>query len=295
MKTSIFLLSCLFALHVHAQDQKLPLWSSTIPDGPGPTGGIHIGKNNSLTNIAQPYLIVHRPAHPNGTAILVISGGGYAHEEEGKESGPAADWLASLGVTAFELIYRLPGEGWGSVNVPFEDGQRAMRLIRSMAQTYHFDSHRVGVMGFSAGGHLAGMLATQSDTAWYTPVDQIDTHSARPAFAVLLYPVITMLPPYNHTHAYKELAPGGDMDRYSVQLHVTSRTPPAFLAQAQDDPISPVENSHLMYDALQLAHIPSELKIFPTGGHGWGMGKPGTPTMEWPHLFEKWAAQMKLW
>lgn len=257
-----------------------------MPDGPGPTGA------------TRPYLIVHRPAHPNGMAVLVISGGGYAHIEEDKESGPAAGWLAAQGITAFELIYRLPGKGWGSVNVPFEDGQRAMRLIRSMADSLHIDKRRVGVMGFSAGGHLAGTLATQFDTAWYPPADRIDKIPSRPDFAVLLYPVISMLAPYNHTHSYKELVGKRDTAKkqmlYSVELHVTQRTPPTFLAQAKDDSVSPVQNSEMMYAALQREHISSVLHLFSKGGHGWGMGKAGTPTMLWPKMCKAWLAALTL-
>ncbi|MBB6112134.1 Acetyl esterase/lipase [Mucilaginibacter lappiensis] len=281
------------------QLEEIPLWRGTPPDGPGPQGAENISAKGSYTNISAPKLIVHRPDHPNGIAVLVISGGGYAHIEAGKESTPAANWLQSEGITAFELIYRLPGEGWTNANVPFEDGQRAMRIIRSLSKKYGYDTHRIGIMGFSAGGHLAGMTATTFDEQFYPPVDDIDRISARPDFAALLYPVITMLPPYDHTHSEKEIIgkrPDKEAQkRYSVQLHVLEHTPPAFLAQAEDDPISNVENSRLMYAALQNHQIPAEIHLFPTGGHGWGMGAPGSPEQEWPKYFKAWLKKMNIY
>lgn len=275
-----------------AQTEEIPLWRGAPPDGPGPQGSENVSEKGSYTNISAPRLIVHRPDHPNGIAVLVISGGGYAHIEVGKESSPAANWLQSEGITAFELIYRLPGEGWTNANVPFQDGQRAMRIIRSLSKKYGYDPHRIGIMGFSAGGHLAGMTETTFDQQFYTPVDKTDLLSARPDFAALLYPVITMLPPYDHTHSEKEIV-GKHPDReaqkrYSVQLHVTRKTPPTFLAQAEDDPISNVQNSRLMYSALQDQQVPAEIHLFPTGGHGWGMGAPGSPEQEWPKYFKAW-------
>lgn len=278
----------------------IPLWpNNTAPDGPGPSGREKVSDKGSYTNISEARLVVHQPKHPNGTAILVISGGGYAHIELGKESSPAADWLASQGITAFELVYRLPAEGWGSTLVPLEDGQRAMRVIRSLSEKLGLNPNRIGVLGFSAGGHLAGMTATLPDVQLYKPIDRIDRLSARPDFAALIYPVITMLPPYNTTHAEKELlgkSPGrADEKAYSVQLNVNENTPPTFLAQAADDPISNVENSKLMYAALQKYNISSELRIFPSGGHGWGLGSPDSPVHMWPELFSAWAIKNGFW
>lgn len=287
--------------HSYAQSriEEIPLWDRAIPDGPGPGGAERVSKKGSYTNISQPRLIVHRPKHPNGTAMLVISGGGYAHIELGKESTPAADWLQSHGITAFELVYRLPAEGWANTNVPLQDGQRAMRLIRSLAERFGLDPHRIGIMGFSAGGHLAGMTATAPDLQLYSPTDHIDRLSARPDFVAMIYPVVTMLPPFDTTHAEKELigkhATRSAQKAYSVQLQVNGQTPPTFLAQAMDDPISNVENSRLMYAALQKNNIPSEIQLFPSGGHGWGMGSPDSPVSAWPELFKTWAKKNGFW
>ncbi|MDN5288127.1 MAG: paeX [Mucilaginibacter sp.] len=291
------------ATSVNAQNinrvEEIPLWHGVPPDGPGPQGPESVSTKGSYTNISKPRLIVHRPEHPNGTAMLVISGGGYAHIELGKESTPAANWLQSHGITAFELVYRLPAEGWASADVPFQDGQRAMRLVRSLARKFGFDENKIGIMGFSAGGHLAGMIETEPDRQLYSPEDQVDRLSARPDFAALLYPVITMLPPFDHTHAEKEIL-GKHPDRvqqkaYSVQLHVNGQTPPTFLAQALDDPISNVENSRLMYAALQKYNVQAELHIFDSGGHGWGMGDPDSPVHVWPELFKTWAKANGFW
>jgi len=289
--------------HIYAQANNhtntIMLWGNTPPNGPGPGGAERVSDKGSYTNIAAPYLIVHKPLHANGTAILVISGGGYAHEELGNESTPAANWLQSEGVTAFELVYRLPAEGWASRDVPFQDGQRAVRLIRSMANKLGYDAEKIGVMGFSAGGHLAGILETEPDLRFYEPTDRVDRLPARVNFAALLYPVITMLPPYDHTHSEKEILGNhpqiDDQKAYSIQLLVNGQTPPTFLAQAIDDPISNIENTRLMESALRANNIPTERKTFPSGGHGWGMGKPGSPEEVWPSLFKKWAIRNGFW
>ncbi len=275
------------------REEIIPLWNRRLPDGPGPGGEEVVNDKGSIKNISEPRLIVHLPAHPNGTAILVISGGGYAYLNEGKESGPAANWLQSQGVVAFELIYRLPAEHWATSDVPFEDGQRAMRIIRGSALRFGYSEHKVGIMGFSAGGHLAAMIETAPNKLFYKTIDDIDRLDARPDFAVLLYPVITMLPPYNKTRSEKELL-GQYMDEslekiYSPELHVDENTPPTFLAQSLDDPISPAENSKMMFATLQKYHVKSELHLFPIGGHGWGTGRVNSPAHKWLRLFKNWA------
>jgi len=279
--------------------EQIDLWSGTMPDKAGFRGPEIISDKGSVTHISVPRLIVHHPKNPNGTAVLVISGGGYAHIELGKESNPTANWLQSQGVTAFELIYRLPREGWSTANVPFDDAQRAMRLIRGMAGKYGIDPHKIGVLGFSAGGHLAGITATLFNKRFYEPVDAIDSLSARPDFAGLIYPVISMLPPNNKTHSLKNilgLHPTIPQEiAFSAEQKVTADTPPTFLAQAQDDPVSPVQNSYLMEAALKKADVPVEMHIFQSGGHGWGLGKTGSKVSEWPQLFKRWAQHNGFW
>ncbi|OMS45938.1 hypothetical protein AQ742_30690 [Burkholderia pseudomallei] len=181
-------------------DETIPLWPGPAPD-PAPTGagdGERIGRRGSVSRVARPRLNVYRPAHGNGGAALVIAGGGYDHIELGNESAPMCAWLTSLGVMAFELVYRLPEQGWSRL-APLQDGQRAMRLIRARAKRDGVDPARIAIMGFSAGGHLAGMTAVEPDARRYASVDDADRESARPDLAALLYPVLTLMPPFDRT------------------------------------------------------------------------------------------------
>lgn len=299
MKKLFLLTVALFLVNTHAIAQtyavhslpEIPLWPDKMPDASG-SRGPEVNNQGSLTHISTPRLIVHRPETPKGVAVLIISGGGYAHIETGKESGPAAEWLVSKGITAFELIYRLPQKGWKTPYVPFEDGQRALRMIRSHAAEYAVDPHKIGILGFSAGGHLAGMMASVPDKVFYKPVDAVDGISAKPDFAGLIYPVISMLPPNDTTHSQKSILgkhPSmAEESEFSVEKQVKAGMPPVFLAQASDDPIASIDNSLLMFSALRKSGIPAELHIFQQGGHGWGMGKPGTETSSWPDLFQDW-------
>jgi acetyl esterase/lipase len=237
----------------------------------------------------RPRIDIYRPANPNGTAMLVIAGGGYAHIAIDKEAIPAARWLAAGGVTAAVLHYRLPGEG-APVVAPFQDAQRAMRRLRADAATLGIDPGRIGVLGFSAGGHLAGITATRFGDAFYAAADDIDRQSSRPDFAALIYPVISLQPPLDTTQASRRLYAQADAaTAYSVQLHVAAGTPPVFLAHAVDDPVASVNHSRLMADALLREHVPFEQHLFERGGHGWGLGVPGAPVSAWPQLFATWA------
>lgn len=279
--------------------EQILLWPHIMPDTSGSRGAEIISRQGSVSNVSNPRLIVHQPKNPNGTAILVISGGGYAHIELGKESTPVANWLQSEGVTAFELIYRLPQESWKTTQVPFEDAQRAMRIIRSLAKTYSIDPNKIGILGFSAGGHLAGFTAAEYDKKLYSTTDKIDSQSARPNFTGLIYPVISMLPPNNKTHSLKSILGNSpstaDETAYSLEKLIHAGMPPTFLAQAVDDPISPVDNSYLMNSALIKANIPVAMHIFQTGGHGWGLGKKGSPVAAWPSLFKDWVKYSGFW
>lgn len=268
----------------------IALWPGAPPGGAA-GGPQQASGKGSITQVAQPYLIAHLPAQPNGMAMLVISGGGYAHIEAGKESAPAAAWLQAQGIAAFELVYRLPAEG-GGAQAPFQDAQRAMRLLRSSAAQWKINPARIGVLGFSAGAHLAGMTAVRPDAPLATAIDKVDAVSARPDFAVLLYPVLTMQAPFDTTHAKKILLGAAPSqvarDALSVELLVDDRTPPVFLAQALDDPIAPVDNSLLMFAALRRAQVPVALHLFQHGVHGWGMGKAGSEPAAWPQLLQAW-------
>lgn len=271
---------------------EVELWPARPPGGPGPRGKEQVTATGSMTGISRPRMAVHRPARPNGTAMLVVAGGGYAHIEAGNESRPVCRWLQALGVTGFELYYRLPQDGWPAV-APFQDAQRAMRIIRAHAAVSRLDLRHIGALGFSAGAHLVGMTAVRPTVRLYSPIDATDLESARPEFIGLIYPVLTMMPPFDHTRSRREIL--GEKPSvaasaaWSVERQVDTKTPPTFLAQAADDPISPVDNSLMMFQALRAAHVPAEMHIFQSGRHGWGMGKPGSEVRAWPALFAKWA------
>lgn len=291
MKSLLLIIAGLLALPAGAAPtETIALWPGAPPGGAA-AGPQQASSKGSITQVVQPYLVAHRAASPNGMAVLVISGGGYAHIEAGKESGPAAAWLQAHGISAYELVYRLPREG-GGVEAPFQDAQRAMRLLRSHAGAWGIDPARIGIMGFSAGGHLAGMTATRPDAQRYAPVDASDSASARPDFAVLLYPVLSMQAPFDGTHAKKILLGASpsqqQRDAQSVERQVGATAPPTFLAHALDDPIAAPDNSLLMLAALRAAGVPAELHLFQRGGHGWGVGKPGSEAAAWPSLLLKW-------
>ncbi len=225
--------------------------------------------------------------------MLVAAGGGYRHIAITREAYPAAAWLAARGVTAFVLCYRLPQEGWTDGPLaPLQDAQRALRVIRAQAPRYRLDRNRIGVLGFSAGGHLMGMAATRSGLQSYAAIDAQDTYSARPDNAALIYPVITLEAPYDRTstrHALVGLHSTPEASAaWSVQTHVRPDCPPVFLMQAEDDPISDPANTLIMADACRAAGVAVDLHRVPTGGHGFGMGRPGSPTAAWPNWYETW-------
>lgn len=286
--------SCLALPAAAMQPGAIALWPEAPPGGAAP-GPEQRSSKGSITAVAAPYLVEHRAARPGAMAVLVISGGGYAHIEAGKESAPVAAWLAAHGISAYELVYRLPGEG-GGLAAPFQDAQRAMRLLRSHAGAWGIDPRRIGVMGFSAGAHLAGMTAAMPAMQRYAPVDASDSVSARPDFAVLLYPVLTMQSPFDGTHARKVLlgaAPSQlQRDAQSVERQVDAGMAPTFLAQALDDPIAAPDNSLLMLAALRQAGVPAALHLFQRGGHGWGLGKAGSEAAAWPQLLLDWLRQL---
>nr|WP_063573750.1 alpha/beta hydrolase [Luteibacter rhizovicinus] len=272
---------------------SINLWPGVPPGASGPRGpervytsGSHAG---AVSNVSVPRIEIYTPPHPNGTAVIVIGGGGYARIGMGQEVMPTATWLQTQGITAVVLYYRLPADHWPAV-APFQDAQRAIRVLRAHAQDFGINPARIGVLGFSAGGNLAGIAETRSAAAFYPPVDATDRLSARPDFAALLYPVISLGQPYDTTRSGRELSTQADsVQAYSVQLHVTPRTAPTFLAQAKDDPIANIGNSLIMYDALKKNGVEAELHVFDKGGHGWGMGTPGSEVAAGPNLFALWA------
>ncbi|HET7269073.1 MAG TPA: alpha/beta hydrolase [Oleiagrimonas sp.] len=280
-----------------AKGQTIDLWPGAPPAGSGqaPAGRERVWRTGSgvgaVSNISTPRMVVFRPDDPNGTAIVIMGGGGYFRIGIGHESVPTAKWLLSLGVTPVILYYRLPADGWAPV-APFQDGQRAVRLLRARADELGINPQRIGVLGFSAGGNLAGIVETRFKHDFYAPVDAADSQSSRPDFAALLYPVSSLKPPFDTTRTRRELLPQDNAETaYTVQDHVTSRTPPTFIAHAADDPIVAVQASRLLYKVLREHDVPAQLHVFPHGGHGWGLGMPGTAVGQWPLLFADWLAK----
>jgi acetyl esterase/lipase len=254
------------------------------PDGaPGAKGDEPVDK---------PKITVYRaPAdRATGAAVVVCPGGGYrvvAADHEGKQ---VALWLNSLGVSAFVLQYRL-GERY-SHPAPLQDAQRAIRMVRSRAKEWSVDPKRIGILGFSAGGHLASTAATHFDDGQPDSADPIEREGSRPDFAVLCYAVISLLDPVAHAGSRRSLL--GDpadpalVERLSNERQVTARTPPTFLWHTADDSAVPVENSLQFFEALHRAGVPAELHVFPHGKHGLGLA-PGDPSVsQWPRLCAVW-------
>jgi len=250
-----------------------------------------------LVNVESPDLHVFRPRKPNGRALLVIPGGAYKFVSVANEGAAMAERLCPLGYTVFVLTYRLPGEGWAArSDVPLQDAQRAMRLIRSRAAHYGIDAATVGAMGFSAGGHLAASLAVGHAEAVYEARDDADALPARPHSTALIYPVVTMDSRWTHALSRSLLlgdAPADELvAKRSPNLHVDAQTPPVFIAHAMDDQAVPVENSLLMLEALRAAGTPVEAHLLQEGGHAFGTGHPGTPSAFWIDLYASWLGRL---
>lgn len=245
-----------------------------------------------IDDVDAPYLVAYRPRHPNGSALLVIPGGGYQRivlDKEGTALVPA--FVERGGVTLFVLRYRLPA-GRSDRQAALADAQRALRLIRDGAKRWQLDQGRIGVIGFSAGGHVAARLSTGFDLPAYPARDAVDRQSARPDVALLLYPVIDMGP---HAHSGSRARLLGEhpdaalVAQFSMQDHVRADMPPTFLVYAQDDKVVSVHNSLVYYQALTRAGVASEMHLFPQGGHGFGVRiQPGLTTAQWPTLALQW-------
>jgi acetyl esterase/lipase len=228
-----------------------------------------------LGNVSTPTLTLYQPKGENtGAAVVVFPGGGYyilAIDLEGTE---VCDWLNSIGVNCVLVKYRVPGSGpYPKFAAALQDAQRALGIVRSHAAEWRIDPNRIGVLGFSAGAHLAAALSTHFDQRLYPPVDSADNLSCRPDFALLIYPAYLILPEQN-------FAPSPD-------IQVTAKTPPAFLVQAEDDPVH-VENAISYFMALKNAGVPAEMHIYAQGGHGYGLRPTALPITAWPRSAEIW-------
>lgn len=246
-----------------------------------------------VRNVQAPTLHVFRPARPNGHAVLVIPGGAYWFVSVANEGAELAPLLTERGYTVFVLTYRLPGEGWAQrAQVPLQDAQRAMRVVRSQAAQFGFDAGAVSVIGFSAGGHLAATLATRHAQSTYIAVDATDRLDARPHGVALIYPVVSLRRPWTHELSRELLlgatAPEALVEQYSAELQVNAATPPLFIVHALDDEAVPVDNSLQLARALRTAQRPFEMHLLQQGGHAFGIGRPRTPSAQWISLFDAW-------
>src|SRR5215467_3510025 len=266
---------------------QTPIWPGAIPDVT-PAAGPEVDKSTAkdqliagkplirLGNVAVPTMTVYPPKGKNtGAAVVVFPGGGYSILAIDLEGSEVCDWLTSSGVTCVLLKYRVPASGpYPKSPMALEDAQRTMGLVREHAAEWHIDPHKVGVLGFSAGGHLAAAISTHFDQRLYKPVDAADQQSCRPDFAVVIYPGYLAI-------ADKNFA-------FNPDLPVTKDTPPTFLLQTEDDRVAHVESSLRYYEALKAAGIPVEMHLYTEGVHGYGLRKTKLPVTGWPQLVDVW-------
>lgn len=278
-----------------AQNTEIPLWSGAIPGAvvsesykevPVLENGIVTG----VSKVTTPTLTVFVPEKPNGSAIVICPGGGYAYLAINKEGFKVAKWFNTLGITAFVLKNRLPSDEImkdKSIG-PLQDAQEAIRYVRRNAEKWAINTQKVGVIGFSAGGHLASTLSTHYKDEVYKVTDSI---SARPDFSILIYPVISMDEKITHGGSRKNLlgtAPSQELiDKYSNEKQIDTATPPTYIVHAIDDKTVPVENSLQYFLALKNNKVPCEIHFYEKGSHGFGLGNNGT-SKNWTIQCEEW-------
>lgn len=286
-----------------AQSEVINLWSTAIPGAIANKDYQEIevnreGEFHGVNKVVTPTLSMFLPNKEiaNGTAVVICPGGGYRYVSLKNEGFRVAKWFNTLGITAFVLKYRLPSDLIMKDKTigPLQDAQEAIRFLRRNAEKWNLNIDKIGIMGFSAGGHLAATLSTHYNDDVYTVNDEI---SAKPNFSILIYPVISMNLEITHKGSRKNLlgeTPNGTLiEKYSNELQVNSETPKAFLIHATDDTAVPVENSIKYYLALKNNEISAELHLFEKGGHGFGLGIKGTSEY-WPKLLQNWLSDNNL-
>lgn len=305
---SIFM--AVISTSVSADSHEIKLWPAGTPNAPEKVTpevvrerGTPAKTNRSINNVHEPTITVYLPAKEkaNGTAVVICPGGGYGGLAIDHEGHDIARWFNEIGVAGIVVKYRLPrpkGHVYGR-HAPLMDAQRALRLTRHHAKEWNIDANRVGIMGFSAGGHLASTVATHFDKT-DVPLgadDAISKVNAKPDFAVLIYPVISFQPQIAHGGSRNNLV-GSDaskelLDRYSNEMQVSKSTPPVFLISTTDDGVKS-ENSVVFYLACKKHRVPVEMHIFEKGGHGYSMKLKDKPVSVWPELMKSWMEQRGL-
>jgi acetyl esterase/lipase len=285
---SVIIVMAFFTIGVTKETQTSPnvvlLWPNGAPSARGDSEG------------DKPTLTIYLPPEANSTGcgMVICPGGAYGHLAVDHEGQQIAKWLNSIGVAGFVLRYRHRnnrGTGYGHP-APLQDAQRAIRMVRSRAKEWDIDPNRIGIIGFSAGGHLAASAGTHFQNNFYELKDSIDLVSCRPDFMILIYPVITLDDSYTHVGSKLNLL-GKNPDpalvkSLSNEKQVTSDTPLTFLVHANDDKAVPPENSINFYLALRKAKVPAEMHIYKNGGHGFGLGKESSSASSWPILCADW-------
>ena len=254
----------------------LPLWNGDAPEGDG-----------KFSDSSKARLTVHLAEQPNGAAVVICPGGGYGGLVTKGEGHGIAEWLNAHGIAGIVLEYRLPA---GRPYVPLLDAQQAIRTVRAHAAEWALDPKKVGIIGFSAGGHLASTATVHFETVETRAPNAVTGQSSRPDFSILIYPVISMEEGVHRgskKNLMGETPAAGLPDYFSSQKHVTAATPPAFLAHALDDKVVPIENSRMFYEAQKKAGLPTRLVELPNGGHGLN----GYKGPSW----DKWQAESLLW
>ncbi|WP_158881004.1 alpha/beta hydrolase [Rhodanobacter sp. L36] len=265
---------------------QVPVWPATPPDAT-PVPGPEVEKlpGMGITNVTRPTMTVYKPTgHNTGAAVVVFPGGGFQVLAIGLEGTEICDWLTSKGITCILLKYRVPSVPYVwqcdcrphnlTLSIPsLEDAQRTMRLVRHHAAEWQIDPHKIGVIGFSAGGYLVAEISTNFDRHLYAPVDDADKESARPDFAMPIYP--------GHLTT-------GDDNKLNANIRISDRTPPTFLVQAEDDNVDGVDQSLVYFTALKKANVPTEMHLYAHGGHAFGLRRTGDPITAWPLLAEAW-------
>lgn len=281
----------IISFNTMAQDFKLKVWPNGAPDSNGMTLPEETYEGKRVRNVSEAEMYVYLPkiGINTGAAVVICPGGGYMIEAMDHEGYDLAEWLTTQGVAGIVLKYRLP---YGHDQIPLEDAQRALRIVRQKAAEWGINPAKVGIAGSSAGGHLASTAGTRFDLGKPESTDPLEKYSCRPDFMLLLYPVITFNEEFGHMGSRTNLIGTGNkwelVEKYSNELHVTPQTPPTFLILADDDGGVPPRNSIEFYMALKKNKIPAEMHIFRDGGHGFGMTKKNLPVDQWPNLFAQW-------
>lgn len=305
LRTTIIFALLVLPLTIIAQDTIVPLWpKDKIPNRIASDEKETHTQGDDLLRISkvqEPTIEVYLPANANanGQAMLIFPGGGYqilAYDWEGTD---IAKFLNGKGIAGIVVKYRLPS----SISqkdkhlVPLIDAQRAMRMVRSMASEFNIESNKIGILGFSAGGHLASTLGTHFNEKVYETVDEIDNQSARPDFVALGYPVVSFKQMITHSGSKRNLSGGKTeptiIEYFSNEEQVTEETPPTFLFHAADDSVVPVENSLAFFKACKDKGVPTTMHIYPTGGHGFSLARNNKHLRGWTERMFEWMESLE--